>query len=103
MHIDGKRLRDTWDELARIGATAGGGVTRLALTDEDRRARDLLAGWCSAAGLDVRIDDVGNVYGWRSGADDDLAPVVMGSHLDTVVQGGRFDGALGVLAALEVV
>lgn len=103
MPIDGTRMRAAWDELARIGATEGGGVTRLALSDQDRRARDVFAEWCTAANLAVRIDDVGNIYGWRRGTDDTLSPVVMGSHLDTVVRGGRFDGALGVLAALEVV
>jgi len=103
MHIDGNRMRDAWEEIAKIGATEGGGVTRLALSDADRRARDLFVEWCRTANLEVHIDDVGNVYGWRNGTNESPHPVVMGSHLDTVVQGGRFDGVLGVLAALEVV
>ncbi|MDR7482827.1 MAG: M20 family metallo-hydrolase [Armatimonadota bacterium] len=95
------RLRDTVARLATIGATARGGVTRLALTDEDKAARDLLARWMQDIGLDVAVDDVGNMYGRRMGEDPAAAPVAFGSHLDTVIRGGRFDGALGVAAALE--
>ncbi len=100
--IDPQRLHQRVDALAVIGATEGGGVTRLALSDEDRAARDFLAGWMRDAGLDVRIDDVGTMTGHRSGRIE-APPVLIGSHLDTVVRGGRFDGALGVLAALEVI
>jgi len=89
--------------MAEIGATPAGGVRRLALTDEDRAARDLLVRWLEDADCAVRVDDLGNIYGRRLGAVVVLPPVVMGSHLDTVPTGGRFDGALGVLAALEVV
>lgn len=89
--------------MAGIGGTPGGGVRRLALSDDDRAARDRLAEWLTAAGLDVRVDDLGNMYARRAGTDAAAAPVVFGSHLDTVPTGGRFDGALGVLAALEVV
>jgi N-carbamoyl-L-amino-acid hydrolase len=85
--------------MAAIGATPAGGVTRLALSDEDREARDLLRRWCDEDGRPVRIDDLGNMY---CGDEGDNAPVVCGSHLDSVARGGRFDGVLGVLAGLEV-
>lgn len=100
--VDSGRLQQRLREMSAIGATKGGGVTRLALSDEDRAARELLATWMQAAGLAVTIDDVGNMTGTRSGATGEH-PVLIGSHLDTIVRGGRFDGALGVLAALEVV
>lgn len=100
--IDGDRLQLDLAQLALIGATSGGGVTRLALTDEDRAGRDLLQAWMRAAGLQVRIDDVGNITGRRNGAVDGPA-VVLASHIDSVRQGGQYDGAYGVLAALAVV
>ena len=89
--------------MAEIGATPDGGVRRLALSDADRAARDLLVRWFEDAGLAVRVDDLGNIYGRRAGTAPDASPVVMGSHLDTVPTGGRFDGTLGVLGALESV
>lgn len=101
--IDGDRLWAGLATMAEIGATPSGGVRRLALSDEDRAARDLLARWLGEAGCRVRVDDLGNIYGRRAGSASDDAPVVMGSHLDTVPTGGRFDGALGVVAAVEVV
>lgn len=99
--VDSDRLQQRLRTMAEIGATDQGGVTRLALSDEDRDARDLLATWMRTAGLEVAIDDVGTMTGVRAGAESGH-PVLIGSHLDTVIQGGRFDGALGVLAALEV-
>jgi N-carbamoyl-L-amino-acid hydrolase len=89
--------------LARIGAIPGGGVRRLALTDEDRRGRDLFARWCREAGCAVRFDAVGNLFARRAGRDASRPPVLTGSHLDTQPNGGRFDGAYGVMAGLEVV
>ncbi|MBA2520793.1 MAG: Zn-dependent hydrolase [Chloroflexia bacterium] len=102
MHINADRLQDSIDQMARIGATPGGGVTRLALSDEDKAGRDLLGRWLEAAGLRVRVDDFGTMTGSRAGARAG-APVMLASHLDSVRQGGRFDGAYGVLASLEVV
>ncbi|MCO5222455.1 MAG: Zn-dependent hydrolase [Thermomicrobiales bacterium] len=102
IQIDGNRLNASLQELARIGATPGGGVTRLTLSDEDKAARDLLARWMTAAGLEVRIDDFGNMSGIRPGTED-APPVYLGSHIDTVVRGGRYDGALGVMGGLEVI
>jgi N-carbamoyl-L-amino-acid hydrolase len=100
--INGDRLLHRLHDLAQIGGTSGGGVTRLTLTDEDRAGRDQLAAWMRAARLDVRIDDVGNMTGTRPGRTEG-PPVLLGSHIDTVVRGGKFDGALGVLGALEVI
>jgi len=100
--INPSRLQSTLDTLAQIGATPGGGVTRLALSDEDKGARDLLKQWLAEAGLAVRVDDLGNITGRRDGTADGPA-LLLASHLDSVRNGGRYDGAYGVLAALEVV
>ena len=102
LRVNGARLRSRLERLAEAGARADGGVDRLALTDADGQGRDLVVGWMRALGLDVAIDAIGNVVGVRRGAEDG-APVMMGSHIDTVRTGGRYDGALGVLAGLEVV
>jgi beta-ureidopropionase / N-carbamoyl-L-amino-acid hydrolase len=102
LRVNAQRLHDSLAELAQIGATPAGGVTRLSLSDEDRRARDLLCRWLIDAGLEPAIDDVGNISAVRPGHDSS-PPVLLGSHIDTVVRGGRFDGALGVLGALEVI
>ena len=102
IQIDGTRLNASLQELATIGATPAGGVTRLTLSDEDKIARDLLSRWMTEAGLEVRVDDLGNMSGIRPGTED-APPVYLGSHIDTVVRGGKYDGALGVLSALEVI
>jgi len=101
MRINRKRLQDTMDALGRIGETPAGGLTRLALSDEDRRGRDLLVGWMREAGLRVSIDQMGNIMGVGAGAD--APPVMMGSHADSVPTGGKYDGQLGVLCALEAI
>jgi N-carbamoyl-L-amino-acid hydrolase len=88
--------------MARIGATAAGGCNRQALTDEDRRGRDLFVEWVEAANCVVRIDAIGNIHARRPGRRNELAPVLIGSHLDTQATGGRFDGVYGVLSGLEV-
>ncbi|HWV83744.1 MAG TPA: Zn-dependent hydrolase [Hyphomicrobiaceae bacterium] len=103
LRIDGKRLWDSLMEMAKIGATPKGGVNRLTLTDLDRQSRDLFGDWCRAAGCTIAIDKMGSMFARRAGADDSLPPVLIGSHLDTQPTGGKFDGALGVMAALEVV
>ncbi len=100
--IDHQSLLKRLDELAQIGAIDGGGCARLALTDEDKAGRDLVVGWMKALGLDVQIDAIGNVIGLRAGRER-LAPVMTGSHIDTVRTGGRYDGNYGVLAGLEIV
>jgi beta-ureidopropionase / N-carbamoyl-L-amino-acid hydrolase len=101
--VDGGRLWASLMELARIGATEKGGVCRLALTDLDRAARDLFVRWCREAGCAVSIDPVGNIFARRPGRDDSLPPVITGSHLDSQPTGGKFDGAYGVMAGLEVI
>lgn len=102
LRIDGDRLWDSLMELARIGATEKGGVCRLALTDLDREGRDLFKRWAESAGCAVTVDRMGNIFARRAGKDNALAPVMMGSHIDTQPTGGKFDGNYGVLAGLEV-
>ena len=108
VRVNRDRLWDTLMRLAQIGschdaATGLPGVRRLALTDEDAQARRQVIAWMREAGLVVRIDRIGNVYGRRAGTGEDLPCVLMGSHIDTVATGGAFDGTLGVLGAIEVV
>lgn len=88
--------------LAQLGATARGGVRRLALTELDAQARALVTGWLSEAGCTLQCDAIGNLYAIRPGTDPQAPPVAMGSHIDTQPNGGRFDGQYGVLAGLEV-
>ncbi len=102
LRLDERCLLGGLAELAEIGAIDGGGCARLALTDEDKAGRDMVVAWMKALGLDVRIDAIGNVIGLRAGREN-LAPVMTGSHIDTVRTGGRYDGNYGVLAGLEVV
>ncbi len=102
MSVNGERLLSSLAALAAIGATPKGGVNRQTLTDLDREARDLFRTWCTEAGLSVRMDQMGNLFARRAGRDDRRAPVQTGSHLDTQPTGGCYDGALGVLAGLEV-
>lgn len=100
--VNRERLLKTIDDYARIGATDSGGVTRLALSEDDGRARERFAGDVTGAGLELSADDFGNMVARREGSEI-LAPIQIGSHLDTVRRGGRFDGALGVLGGLEVI
>ena len=100
--IDGERLWDSLLRMAEIGATPRGGVRRLALSAEDARGRERFREWCEALGLSVRVDAMGNMFARREGRDPRRAPVLFGSHLDSQPSGGKFDGALGVLAGLEV-
>ena len=100
--IDPKRLWDSLMDMARFGATPKGGVRRLTLTDIDRQGRDHFRAECEAAGLTVRVDEIGNMFARRPGRDPARLPVLMGSHLDSQPSGGKFDGALGVIAGLEV-
>ena len=102
IEVSKPRLLGSLDALARIGAIDGGGNARLALSDADKAGRDLVVGWMKELGLDVRVDAIGNVIGVRAGREN-LAPVMTGSHIDTVRTGGRYDGNYGVLAGLEVV
>jgi len=88
--------------MADIGRTTRGGCNRQALTDEDKAGRDLFTKWAQAAGCNVSVDEIGNVFASRAGTVEAVAPVLMGSHLDTQPTGGRFDGVFGVLAGIEV-
>ncbi|MEC8981651.1 MAG: Zn-dependent hydrolase [SAR324 cluster bacterium] len=102
LRINIDRLISRIEGLAEIGAIAGGGVCRMALTDEDRQGRDLVVKWMHELDLEVTVDQIGNVVGIRPGQES-VRPVMTGSHIDTVASGGRYDGNLGVLAGLEVI
>ena len=101
--ISSERLYQSLMDLAKIGATEKGGNCRLALTTLDGQGRDLVTGWMRDAGMQVSVDQVGNVFARRPGRDNARPPVMTGSHIDTQPTGGRFDGCFGVLAGLEVV
>ena len=100
--VNGERLWNSLMEMAQIGATEKGGVSRLALTDEDRRGRDLFVQWCEEVGCSIRVDAMGNIFARRAGRLDHLAPVLTGSHGDSQPFGGKYDGIYGVLAGVEV-
>lgn len=100
--INGQRLWQSLMDLAQIGATPKGGSCRLALTAEDGQGRDLVTGWMREAGLQIHVDEVGNIFGVRPGLDPSLPVVMTGSHIDTQPTGGKFDGCYGVMAGLEV-
>jgi N-carbamoyl-L-amino-acid hydrolase len=101
LSIDPERLWDDLMESARIGATPKGGICRLTLSDLDRQVRDWFKARAEELGCKVTIDDMGAMFARRPGARADIPPIAMGSHLDTQPTGGKFDGALGVLAARE--
>ncbi len=100
--VNGERLWETLHSLAEIGATAAGGVARVALTDEDRVGRDQFVAWVQELGCAVHVDQMGNLFARREGTDSQRAPVVVGSHLDSQPTGGKYDGAYGVMVGLEV-
>ena len=102
LRVNGKRLQQSLEEMAKIGATPGGGVQRLTLSDEDKQARDLFVEWLKELDLEITIDEMGSIFGKRPGKNNDLAPVMSGSHIDSQPKGGRFDGILGVMGPLEV-
>ncbi|MGE0063136.1 MAG: M20 family metallo-hydrolase [Xanthobacteraceae bacterium] len=101
LRIDPERLWDDLMDTARIGATSKGGICRLTLTDLDRQVRDWFKARAEALGCTVTVDDMGCMFARRPGQRDDIPPIGMGSHLDTQPTGGKFDGTLGVFAALE--
>ncbi|MFV3291591.1 Zn-dependent hydrolase [Pseudomonas sp. NY11955] len=100
--INADRLWGSLMEMAQIGATPAGGVSRLALTELDRQGRDLFVRWAREAGCTVRVDAMGNIFARRPGLRDDLPAVITGSHGDSQPAGGKFDGIYGVLAGIEV-
>jgi N-carbamoyl-L-amino-acid hydrolase len=103
LEVDADRLWATIDRSAEIGRFRDTGLRRLALSPEDKQMRDLFVSWARDAGCAVELDPVGNIFARRPGTDPSLAPVAIGSHLDTQICGGRYDGVLGVMCGLEVV
>lgn len=107
LRINSDRLWDRLMAMAQIGATPKGGVCRVTLTNEDKEGRDLFVRWCKEAGCTISVDQMGNIFARRSGPNptehDESTSVLVGSHLDSVPTGGKYDGALGVLAGLEVI
>ena len=106
--INADRLLGRLEQLGQIGRDGEGRLTRLAASDTDRDGRNLLAGWITAAGLEVAVDRVGNLYGIWTGATGatgatEAAPIMVGSHIDTVINAGIYDGCYGVLSGLEVI
>lgn len=102
LSIDAQRLWSTLDRSSEIGTGPKGGLRRLALSDSDKEMRDQFVSWCEAIGCTVTVDAAGSIFARRSGQDNSLPPVLVGSHLDSQAAGGRFDGILGVLAGLEI-
>ncbi|MNB75051.1 Allantoate amidohydrolase [compost metagenome] len=100
--VNGARLKETIEAFADFGRTLANGVTRLCFSEEDIKVRDYFRSCCESLGMTVKVDDMGCMYATLEGTED-KPPIVMGSHLDTVVKGGRFDGVLGVITGLEVV
>ena len=99
--INPQRLWNSLMETAQMGGTPKGGIKRLTVSDEDKRVRDWFKAECEKLGCVVEVDEVGNMFATREGKRKDLAPIALGSHLDTQPTGGKFDGVLGVLGALE--
>jgi beta-ureidopropionase / N-carbamoyl-L-amino-acid hydrolase len=102
LRVNGDRLNAHLAELAKIGATPEGGTNRVAYSDADRQGREYAMSLLRAAKLDVSIDAAGNIHGRRAGREAALAPIAIGSHIDSVPQGGRFDGQVGSMGAIEV-
>lgn len=102
LRIDGARFWSTVMRSGEIGPGKAGGLRRLALTDADKEMRDLFVAWCTETGCRVAVDRIGNIFARRAGTDDHLPPVLVGSHLDTQMAGGKYDGIVGVLAGLEI-
>src|ERR1017187_7977580 len=102
LRVNGDRLNIHLADLAKIGATPEGGTNRVAYSDADRQGREYAMNLMRAAKLDVSVDAAGNIHGRRAGSDASLAPIAIGSHIDSVPQGGRFDGQVGSMGAIEV-
>ncbi|WP_299957108.1 Zn-dependent hydrolase [uncultured Roseobacter sp.] len=103
LKINPDRLWDSLMEMAKIGPGVAGGNNRQTLTDEDGEGRALFQSWCAAAGCEMGLDQMGNMFARREGTDPDALPVYVGSHLDTQPTGGKYDGVLGVLGGLEII
>ncbi len=103
LKLDGDRLWDSLMEMAKIGPGLAGGNNRQTLTDEDAEGRTLFRDWCLKENMTMGLDSMGNMFAERAGSDPNLLPVYVGSHLDTQPTGGKYDGVLGVLGALEII
>lgn len=103
MKINEKRLEERMNRINSIAVTAESGMMRLALTDADKEARDLIVSWLEEAGMEVKVDDMGSVYGILKGTNPDAKPICVGSHADTQPNGGKYDGLFGVMAGLEAI
>lgn len=103
LKINGDRLWNSLMEMAKIGPGVAGGNNRQTVTDEDGEGRHLFQSWCTAAGMTMGLDQMGNMFAHRAGTDADALPVYVGSHLDTQPTGGKYDGVLGVLSGLEII
>ena len=103
MRVNADRLWDSLMDMAKIGPGIAGGNNRQTLTDSDAEGRRLFQKWCDAAGLTMGVDTMGNMFMTRAGTDPEALPVYVGSHLDPQPTGGKYDGVLGVLSALEAV
>ncbi|SMC64271.1 Zn-dependent hydrolase [Primorskyibacter flagellatus] len=103
LRINGDRLWDSLMEMAKIGPGVAGGNNRQTLTDADAEGRALFQSWCEAAGMEMGLDTMGNMFARREGTDPEALPVYVGSHLDTQPTGGKYDGVLGVLGGLEII
>lgn len=103
LEINIERLWADLDSSAQIGRGKTTGLCRLALSNEDKAMRDAFVCWCRDAGCAIRVDSFGNIFARRSGTEDGLPAVLIGSHLDTQIAGGRYDGILGVLSGLEII
>ena len=102
MRVNGDRLNATMEYMKRFGGTADGGSTRVAYSEANKEALAYLDELMREAGLSTRIDEAGNLIGYREGGDTALAPIMTGSHIDTVPNGGHYDGIVGVMSAIEV-
>ncbi|HXV63172.1 MAG TPA: Zn-dependent hydrolase [Vicinamibacteria bacterium] len=100
--VNGARLNRRLSDLSRFGRTAEGGISRVAYSDADLNGRDFAMKWMREAGLDVRTDTAGNLLGRRAGTEPDLPPILLGSHIDSVPEGGNYDGQVGSMGAIEV-
>lgn len=103
MKINEQRLRSRMNAINNVAVTEEGGMMRLALSDSDKKARDLLISWIKEAGMEVRIDDLGTIQGYLPGKDPDALPIGIGSHMDTQPNGGKYDGLFGVMSGLEAI
>lgn len=103
MKVNESRLQERMNRINSIAVTKEGGMMRLALSDADKKARDLLICWMQDAGMEVKIDDMGTIYGTLKGTDPNAKPVCVGSHMDTQPNGGKYDGFFGVMAGLEAI